>query len=541
MVQNLLIVDDEYDILVWLKQMFQENFDMEIGVYTASCGVEALTLMKQIKFEVVLTDIRMPAMDGITLFQEIKGNWPRCKIVFLTGYRSFDDMYRIVNHKDVRFVLKSERDEVICQAVREAFDEFQRELDAETLNQLQKEELEKARYWICKDFMNDLLNGEDVSADEVRKKCAQLELPIALWEDFLMFLVRLDPVQDGKEEENLGTLETIDQLIRRNLPGDLKIYLHRLEQEYAMILVQPVGEKDWSRCFMVLQGAIEYAQKIFRRNCHRSFSAVLSSRESDFRRMPGIMVSLKRIMVGYLGDKEEVIVHAQALESESREQEQVGCIKRSSLLKSYLELGQREKYFELLTACCREMEQAKGRHDTSAMGLYYSVAVQLLQFISENGLGDKVAFHAALYKLTSLDAHGSWKEATEYLFQISTVVFDQIGQSENALSGRALQRVTDYIEENPGGDLSLTRLADIGGFNASYLSRLFKQKFKVNLTAYIFQKRMERAEELLSTTQMRIQDVGMQVGYPSAQYFTRSFRNYAGLLPTEYRELHRKQ
>ena len=127
--QNLLIVDDEYDILMWLEDMFKHEFDMEIDVYTAMSASEALKLLNQVKFDVVLTDIKMPRMDGISLFQKIKSNWPRCKTVFLTGYRNFDDMYKIINHKDVRFILKSEEDEVIQQAVREALNEFRQELE----------------------------------------------------------------------------------------------------------------------------------------------------------------------------------------------------------------------------------------------------------------------------------------------------------------------------------------------------------------------------------------------------------------------------
>ena len=70
--QNLLIVDDEYDALAWLEEMFKYEFDREIDVYPASSAVHALELLNRVKFDVVLTDVRMPGMDGITLFQKIK-------------------------------------------------------------------------------------------------------------------------------------------------------------------------------------------------------------------------------------------------------------------------------------------------------------------------------------------------------------------------------------------------------------------------------------------------------------------------------------
>ena len=124
--QNLLIVDDEYEILLGLEEMFRYEFDLEVDVYTANSAYEALELLDRVRFDVVLTDIKMPGMDGITLFERIKENWPRCKTVFLTGYRNFDDMYRVINDRDVRYVLKSEEDEAIMGAVKELLEQGQK-------------------------------------------------------------------------------------------------------------------------------------------------------------------------------------------------------------------------------------------------------------------------------------------------------------------------------------------------------------------------------------------------------------------------------
>lgn len=128
MEQNLLIVDDESEILEWLQEMFLYDYEREIGVYTAKSGVEAIELLKHVKFDVVLTDIHMPQMNGITLFHKIKENWPRCRTVFLTGYENFEDVYQVFRHRDVQYVLKSERDEVIKNAVENAFLDIEKEI-----------------------------------------------------------------------------------------------------------------------------------------------------------------------------------------------------------------------------------------------------------------------------------------------------------------------------------------------------------------------------------------------------------------------------
>lgn len=541
--QNLLIVDDEYEILTWLEEMFRFNFDFEIGVYTANSALKALELLDQIKFDVVLTDIRMPGMDGITLFHKIKQNWPRCKTIFLTGYRNFDDMYQIVNHKDVRYILKSEADAVIRQTVKESLIEFREELERETLHKKQEEKLEKVNYWMCREFVNGFLTGElqSLNEQEIKRRSAEMKIPVSLADPFLVFLIRLDESREMQTGiyDSIGLLEDIEQTIQENMPGDIKIYMHTLEQRQAIILIQPENREnaEWDRIFTVAQGAVEYAQDIIAGNYQSGFSVVVTSTTVDCLELYETVARLKQVMVGYLGREAGVIAHEEALVSEKKETPGGMVLNKVPLLKSYLELQRRPEYFELLSDCGHELAESGSRHDVHAMELYYSISVLLLQFINENKMNEEIAFQIGLYKLTKVDEHASWMEASQYLFDISDAIFRMLGDSGNALSDRALKRVGDYIEENLAGDLSLTRLAKVGGFNASYLSRLFKQVYRATITDYIFEKRMNLAEKLLSATDCRIQDVAVRTGYLSSQSFTRAFRGYRGVTPQEYREL----
>lgn len=542
--QNLLIVDDEFEILTWLEEMFRYDFDYEIGVYTAISALKALELLDQIKFDVVLTDIRMPGMDGITLFHKIKQNWPRCKIVFLTGYRNFDDMYQIINHKDVRYILKSESDEVIKETVKKSLSEFREELEKETLHKRQEENLEKVNYWMCREFINGFLTGElrNMSDGEIRKRSGELQIPVYLADPFLIFLIRLDEGigTSADRADYFALLEDINQIIQENIPEDVKIYMHTLEHRQAIILIQPKQEKaDWPRTFTVVQGAVEYAQEIFAGNNQTSFSAAVMSHAVSYLEMNKTVAGLRQLMVGCLGGESGIIAHEEALVSEKKDKPGAQVMNRVPLLKSYLELQQKQEYFELLSECGRELTEAGSRHDVYAMELYYSISVLLLQFINENKMNEKIAFQIGLYKLTRVDEHGSWIEASQYLYDVSDVIFKLLGDSGNALSDRALKRVSDYIDKNLAGDLSLTMLANVGGFNASYLSRLFKQIYEITITDYIFEKRMNLAEQLLMSTNRKIQDIALQTGYLSSHSFTRAFRSFKGVTPQEYRELAR--
>lgn len=200
--QNLLIVDDEYEILLGLEEMFRYEFDLEVDVYTANSAYEALELLDRVRFDVVLTDIKMPGMDGITLFERIKENWPRCKTVFLTGYRNFDDMYRVINDRDVRYVLKSEEDEAIMGAVKELLEQGQKELEQEKLQEKQKQLLEKAEFWIRKSLLDQIASGNILEPD-IGKSMNELGIGFLAKSPSLLFWIRIEgagedePLRDG--------------------------------------------------------------------------------------------------------------------------------------------------------------------------------------------------------------------------------------------------------------------------------------------------------------------------------------------------------
>lgn len=143
---KLLIVDDEIDVLELLEELFVYDFSRELEVHTASSAKMALKLLDMVSFDVVLTDIKMPGMGGLTFYEKIKENWSECKVVFLTGYRDFEDIYWVNKQKDVRYVLKSEDDDVIMQTVEDSFVELERQNEQKRIHEVQKNYMEKARY-----------------------------------------------------------------------------------------------------------------------------------------------------------------------------------------------------------------------------------------------------------------------------------------------------------------------------------------------------------------------------------------------------------
>ena len=92
-----------------------------------------------------------------------------------------------------------------------------------------------------------------------------------------------------------------------------------------------------------------------------------------------------------------------------------------------------------------------------------------------------------------------------------------------------------HIEADLSADLSLSALAKQLSVNSSYLSTLFKKELGATLTEYVSKRRVNYAMLLLDTTSLQIQAIAQHCGIPDVNYFTRTFKKYAGMTPKEYR------
>ena len=159
----------------------------------------------------------------------------------------------------------------------------------------------------------------------------------------------------------------------------------------------------------------------------------------------------------------------------------------------------------------------------------------------------------ALYPYLPPDASESGKENS--LEQVITEIYLQqdisrILQTVRELAEKVIHRyeasessvrkeildVKEYINRNYSANLSVELLASIVYLTPDYLSRLFKKSTGRSISQYIRQVRMERASELLLTTNRKVIDIGAEVGYPNYSYFCQSFREYYGKSPEKYRQ-----
>ena len=134
--------------------------------------------------------------------------------------------------------------------------------------------------------------------------------------------------------------------------------------------------------------------------------------------------------------------------------------------------------------------------------------------------------------------------AKKYGLFYENILFDQEFEKENNIYGIAMAKLNEkmlydpkeYVENNYIYDITMQEAAEEMGYSDAYFSKLFKQYFNQNFTAYLTEYRIKKAKELLGNTNNSIKDISRMVGYTDSNYFAKIFKRIVGEIPSKYRE-----
>lgn len=169
--------------------------------------------------------------------------------------------------------------------------------------------------------------------------------------------------------------------------------------------------------------------------------------------------------------------------------------------------------------------------------------LELIAFLSraaaEGGVPLETLLGEGYGQLNALSQEEEYEGVCAFVVQALDRFIDAVYSARNPLTSEHLGKITEYIHQHFGQELSLEDAAAQAPISPYYLSHLFRQELGMTFSEYLTKVRLEEARRLLSDTDLRIGDVAMAVGYGDAGYFSRVFRKAAGCTPAEYRRAFR--
>ncbi len=228
---RLLIVDDEPDIVEGLYNAFYDYEGLDLDIFKAYSAYDAIKILNSERIDIVLSDIRMPGMDGLEMTRLVKERWPKCQVIFLSGHPEFAYIYEANQLDAVNYILKTEGYEKIAESLHSAVDRIQKEAK---LSQPHRSGLEFSHKFI--DF---ILESQTVNQEELEQILSNMNIPMDPSDPVYMMLGRLSGKSDMHFKERSKLYSVLDGMTGRYILPRYNVILDEREMNTLVMILQP--------------------------------------------------------------------------------------------------------------------------------------------------------------------------------------------------------------------------------------------------------------------------------------------------------------
>ncbi|WP_284646127.1 response regulator [Paenibacillus silviterrae] len=531
---NLLIVEDE----VRLRNALANNIPWEKHgievVGKAANGKEALELIDRKKPNLLLLDLQMPEMDGLSLARRLREADPLMKIVILSGHDDFTYAQAALELGVVSYLLKPAGDQEILETMLKAAERLRRELEQRHNEDELRQKWKLHLPQLVNEFFQSWLTGK-YELWEIEQKSRNLQLDLPMDARYAVAVFDMDPLP---ETETRFTRKD-GPLLQFSLLSIVKESLHGIRcwvstnDAGCTVVVFPSGHEEEPN--VVLQKINAVAEKLLftvKSSLKLTASAGISGTTGTGTEMSKLYVQAVRALQNRLVLGHNLAIPYRGEKGTKKELSWQPNLEKG--LEIALETGDGGKALETLhTLWNNGMAQAETAQEMHERILYFSSL--FIRMIHKQGwtvqevAGEDYVFFHNHRELTAKEQVLSW------LQRIIRAYLLYAGQRRKSTSHETVKTILTLVENEIDQEISLYSVADRLYVNSSYLSRLFKQETGKAFSSYVLERKMEKAKALLQEG-ARINDVAAAVGYNDVSYFTRVFRKYWGVTPGEMRQ-----
>lgn len=508
-----LIVDDEKYIRNGLRAMISRSDSIFTDIDECANGIEALEKLSQCRYDLVITDLNMPQIDGIELVAKIDNMDYKPFTVVLSGYDDFKYAQKAINYGVKAYLLKPINRNELLSIVKKAEAEFvkkqniiERDIDNGKTeffeNQFKlmllsdnatKEESDKIFYNCDLDFVNETYSISIINSSGVYE-CQNKRLNnMSMLTNFKMYLADSNDLGycflDNRDNVVIILKEKID------IGGLLK----DINKMYGCECTVGIGEQFHN----ISEMRLSYKQADY------ALKYKLLEPDTTVIRYGDIACTDNKFVIPIRLIKKL----ADLLDSERKDElcKMVKQIFDEDIIKKYpLE------YLEKLSMVLKdEIIQNLSEH-----------IPQKIDFIQEQEKSYK-----SIYQFN--DLYDYIRYINKLIMNINDVLlkFKYICNND-----KTIDMAVKYVQDNYNSNLTMAEVANHISLNYSYFSILFKEKIGMNFIDYLRMIRIEKAKELLQNSIYKIYEVSEMVGYNNTKHFTTTFRALTGISPSEFRE-----
>lgn len=532
---RLLVVDDEALVRLGIKNCINWH---EIGFeepLEASNGKEALALIRDQKVDIILTDIRMPEMNGLEMIKSITSDPERPEVIILSCYNEFEYVREAMLYgaRDFLFKPKMYPDDIVDALQRTVKHLEARKKVDEKLLTLQKK-IEEDYAWKKESFLIDLIEGKKISNSEFTSKASELGIRLSL-NNLVVLFFRVGNFTDISlkkfNNEHYRLKASIKEIIAQNIDaGKYCEIICRNINEYVVFYTNP----DSSSEFKAYTESMAYGKKVLnmlKKNLCLEVSGGVSRVYNGINWIfnaynEAVLAAYRSELKGYGNivwfDERNDIPGVKS-------NELMGILDDVFNLTGY-------NYVDNLKAIFQKVKNI----GSLSLDAVRELGANIINRLFRNYL-DHENVLTEIYKKFPMVYQIIFKMNS--ILEIENYVMD-LAYQLNTITEKHLRRdiilAAEFIKAHISDpDLSFEKVAQQVNISKNYFSRLFRETMGESFSDYVIRTRLEHGRDLYLKGNMKVYEIAEKVGYPNWRYFTRLYKKRMGARITDNKKLTR--
>lgn len=529
---KVFLVEDEFVV----REGIKNNIDWKSHGYDfcgeAGDGELAFPMIQKLKPDIVITDIRMPFMDGLMLSRLIKKELPWIEIIVLSGYEEFEYAKEGIKIGIAQYLLKPINGEDLLKEVDAVAVKIEEKIKEREIKEKYMKEMEENFLKERKDFFQHLVTGSK-SAAELFEISDKLNIDLsAIW--YNIVLIRMQSMKHAQDEYSNSLIKIEKEM--EEIYGEKELLIFDRNLEGKALLFKADSEEDIVKLqndyLIKMKSILEDYENV------RYFGGI-GEPVNRLRELSASFESASRAFAHRYLVKDSLILNCQEIEKNlytEREDFDISSMNLKQIdrskVREFLKFGEREEAIYFVEEFFRDLGSSAVKSNMFRQYIVMDVYFCVADFV------EGLSFQKSEIEPPDINSgimQGS-QNAMNYLIRIICKALELREKAASNRYGDIVDEVVHYIEENYADEeLSLNILASHVNFSPNHLSMVFSQQMGQTFTKYLMNYRMNKAKELLRCSSKRSSVISMEVGYKDPHYFSYLFKKTQGMTPTQYR------
>lgn len=529
---KVFLVEDEFVV----REGIKNNVDWESHGYDfcgeASDGELAFPMIQKLKPDIVITDIRMPFMDGLTLSKLIKKELPWIEIIILSGYEEFKYAKEGIKIGIAQYLLKPINGDDLLKEVDTLAVKIEEKRKEQEIKEKYMKEMEENFLKEKKDLFQHLVTGSK-SPVELLEISDKLNVDLsAIW--YNIILLKMQSITHARDEYSNNLIELEKELEGIYSEKSLLIFDRNLEGK--ALLFKADSEED---IIKIQENYIVEMKKILQKYEGVRYFGGIGNPVNRLRELPISFENASRAFAHRYLVKDSLVLDFRDIEKNiytEQENFDIGSMNFKQIDRSkiheFLKFGNKEETIYFVEEFFKDLGSSAAKSNMFRQYIVMDIYFCVVEFV------EGLSFQKDEIDPPDMNSGvlQNPQNAMNYLVRIICKALDLREKSASNRYGDIVNDVIRYIEENYADeDLSLNVLASYVNFSPNHLSMIFSQQMGQTLIRYLTTYRMNKAKEMLRCSSKKSSVISMEVGYKDPHYFSYLFKKMHGMTPTQYR------